>query len=158
MDQFSMRSTNTWLLVLSQSSSSCAILVAHVKAPSFPYCPQCGTWNPPSAQFCMRCGTPLDSTSADHRQPWINRPSGSPYQGVVFGLWRCSLIRSSSLSSAFLLCLQVRFPLYSVRRPVNSHYLSYFGCCSRSTWSLRSHTSRCSRGDMAKLLAKKPYI
>ena len=31
----------------------------------------------------MRCGTPLDSPSANHRQPWINRSSGSPYQGVA---------------------------------------------------------------------------
>ena len=81
--RFSMRSANAWLVVLSESSLSCTILVAHVKAPSSPYCPRCGTWNPPSAQFCMRCGTPLDSTSTDLRQPWINRSSGSPYQGVA---------------------------------------------------------------------------
>ena len=59
------------------------MLITRVKAPSSPYCPQCGTWNPPSAQFCMRCGSQLDSPSADLRQPWINRSSGSPYQGVA---------------------------------------------------------------------------
>ncbi len=31
----------------------------------------------------MRCGAQLDSTSPDHRQPWINRAAGSPYQGVA---------------------------------------------------------------------------
>ena len=81
--QFSIRSANTWLLVLSESSLSDTIHIARVKAQSFPYCPQCGTWNPPTAQFCMHCGTPLDSPSANHRQPWINRSSGSPYQGVA---------------------------------------------------------------------------
>ena len=81
--RFSMRSANTWLLVLSEISLSCTILIAFVKAPSSPYCPQCGTWNPPSAQFCMRCETPLDNPSADQRQPWINRSPGSPYQGVA---------------------------------------------------------------------------
>lgn len=31
----------------------------------------------------MRCGAQLDGTSADHRQPWFNRPTDSPYQGVA---------------------------------------------------------------------------
>src|SRR5438874_823594 len=30
-------------------------------------CPQCGTSNPPPAQFCMQCGTPLPGTAAAGR-------------------------------------------------------------------------------------------
>src|SRR5437870_11958496 len=31
-------------------------------------CPQCGTSNPPQAQFCMQCGTLLQGTGAAERR------------------------------------------------------------------------------------------
>ncbi|MDR1016769.1 MAG: zinc-ribbon domain-containing protein [Coriobacteriales bacterium] len=32
-------------------------------------CDRCGTQNQPSAQFCRKCGAPIDNTKVNHTRP-----------------------------------------------------------------------------------------